>query len=123
MIGGLAQSAYSKRTIVVLDSVHNKTNTSQLISLGVSSEKIVVWSNNGIEYLYPVGFLAKKFMCSVEEIPKNISGGDNVEMNGISIRKRDLASEAATYLTDSTTYPKEFDIKLFRTIRRVLGMD
>ncbi|WP_152997654.1 ATP-binding protein [Methylobacterium sp. GXS13] len=120
MIGGLARSAYSGRTLVVLDSVHNKSNSEQLAALGVSRENIIIWENNGIEYLYPSEFLAEKFMCSLDEAQRiAISGSDNVEMNGISIRKKDLASEAAAYLTGSTAFPRELCIKLFQ---RIAGM-
>jgi hypothetical protein len=79
-------------------------------------ENIVIWSKNGIEYVYPPTVLDEIFG----------SGGqitvvdDVVSRNGMSYSKADLADKVCARVTEKTPMSQEFEDRfLSLTTRRI----
>lgn len=108
----IQRSPYKDRIIAILDSIHGKDIVQTLKKKGISEDKILTWSKNGLEYFYP------------QEIMREIFGsigilsivGDEVTMSGTTLRKLELAKKVSSKLKPSTKYPEEIETKLFPMI-------
>jgi hypothetical protein len=78
---------------------------------------VVVWSENGIEYLYPREILERKY----GSFAKLDMGGDVIEANGISAKKRELADYVAAQMSGSEALSDELTAKLLTPIRNLLA--
>ncbi len=105
----LQRSPYNRRIVPILDSTHGADIVETLKKKGVSEDRIIKWSKNGIEHFYP------------ETIMQEIFGGigqmsiveDNITMCGTTHRKLDLAKKVASKVDVTTQYPDEIEQKLF----------
>lgn len=105
----LQRSPYHGRIIPILDSVHGTGILDTLKKKGILDEQIVTWSKNGIEHYYP------------NEIMREIFGGlgpmsiigDEVTMNGTTLRKLELVEKVIARIDKNTEYPQEVHSKLF----------
>lgn len=105
--GALDSSPFRGRIFVVLDSVHNRGLRTELVAMGVPHDNVVVWSGNGIEYVYPPSVLASVFMCDAERVQDMTIDGDVVALNGITRKKRELAREVIPQVDRLTRLPDE----------------
>lgn len=108
----LQKSPYRDRIFAVVDSVHGQGLQATLVAMGLPQENIVVWSANGIEYVYPPTVLDSIF-----------GGGgtlsiarDIVSRNGISYTKADLSSRVCSLLGAETLHHTEFNEKFLERI-------
>ena len=83
--------------------------TDTLKKKGVSEDRIITWSKNGIEHFYPEAIMREIFGGYG---PMNIQG-DDVTMCGITKRKMDLVDQIISKVDTNTVYPEEFSRKLF----------
>lgn len=104
LLTDIQKSPYRDRIVVVLDSVHGQGLRDNLVTMGVLPNNIVIWSKNGIEYLYPETALAKIF----GEGGEIVIVGDRVTRNGISYRKTELAERVCKLLDTNTPLEGEF---------------
>jgi len=108
----LQRSPYRDRIFVVLDAVHSASLPSELVSMGLPSENVIVWSKNGIEYFYPEDALNKIYGLGGEiEI-----SGDLVSRNGLTYPKVQLLEKVVPLLTEQTSYPPELVEKLIQPV-------
>lgn len=116
--GGLGMTPYSRRLLVVFDSVHNKDQTHEIAKLGVPSEHIIRWEKNGIEYLYPKAEMEKIFKGPLpsEDFVKD----DVISARGIEYKKADLSTKICAMISDATVFPEEIESKLMKPLREVL---
>ncbi len=105
----LQRSPYNGRIIPILDSVHGKGITDALRKKGISDDRIITWSKNGIEHFYPEAIMREIFGGYG---PMTILG-DEVTMCGITKRKTDLADQVVAKIDSETEYPEEIRRKLF----------
>lgn len=122
MIGDFQKSPYKHRTFIVLDSVHTAGTVEDLVKIGAERPNIVVWQNNGIEYVYPAEEMSKVFACSAEKVSEVKIEGDTVAMNGVTKRKPELSREICSSLTVNTDYPEELLNKLIQPLKVAVGI-
>ena len=113
--GDLATSPYRDRLFVALDKKHS-LKKERIKKQGVPEEHIFVWSNNGIEYLYPQELLAAAFRCAPAELSRINLESDPIEFNGIRQSKNELAHFIADRITTTHCLHSELD-KLVTRIR------
>jgi predicted ATP-dependent endonuclease of OLD family len=119
-IGDIYKSPFHSRTFIVLDSIHSAGTKEELIRMGAKESNIIIWSNNGIEYLYPKSIMSKIFSCSLAEV-KNINiVNDNIAMNGITKRKQELSELIVGQMTADTKLPDELTEKLLSPLSDAL---
>jgi predicted ATPase len=120
-LGDLQTSPLRSRLFVVVDSVHNKTLKADLVAIGLLPENFVVWDKNGIEFLYPEELMCAQFKCTPEQLTSIDISGDNVAINGITKRKRELGAEVASRIDATIKFPQELLEKLIAPIERAIG--
>lgn len=116
--GGIETSPYTNRVFCILDATH-QTHVRQLESLGVHEDHVVVWSQNGIEYVYPDRILSKVF--STDDRSQLQLDGNHVECNGVRKKKTELAETVARQLRFDESWPEELFNKLIKPMRVVLS--
>lgn len=117
LLNDIQRSSYRDRIIAVLDSVHGPGLRQSLVSMGLKEENIVVWSQNGIEHIYP------------EDIVTSIFGaggaitidGDTIARNGTSYTKAELSEKVCARLTVNTQLASEFDEKFLLKVKQHVG--
>lgn len=110
LFSDLQKSPYRDRIFVILDSTHTAGLPEQLITMGLTSNHIVKWPKNGIEYYYPPSIVDKIFGIGSEiQIT-----GDIISRNGISHSKAVLAEKVASLLDTVTPMQTDFT-QLFLT--------
>jgi predicted ATP-dependent endonuclease of OLD family len=110
--GDLGKSPFRERIFIVLDQVHNQNLKSELERMGVMQDNIVIWSYNGIEYVYPAEILSQVFNCGEDQVSQLSMNNGKIEINGISKTKNELADAVVSALTKETTLPDELRTKL-----------
>ena len=116
LLGDIQRSPYHNRIFCILDAEHGRTLRDQLVRAGVSGENIVVWAGNGIEFVYPEDALRELFGAAKGLVIQD----DNVTLNGVSKRKKELAELVSAYLTDATHHRTELQEKLLEPLDRLL---
>ncbi len=105
LLTDIQRSPYRDRIIAVIDSVHGQGLRQTLVSMGMLDENIVVWSGNGIEYVYPSAILDEIYGNGGQfEI-----NGDEVSRNGIVYQKAVLADKVCNRMDPDTPMSKEFE--------------
>ena len=117
--GGLNRSPYADRILCVMDQ-KNSANRTRICRQGLTDDQIIIWEQNGIEYVYPDTALSSVF-GSTDRSAIKIDDND-VALNGIRKSKTALASEVIKHVRPDTTYPCEFNEKLLTPLRRILGI-
>lgn len=112
MLQNINNSPYSNRIFAVLDKVHGDSLKQKLSQMGIKEENIITWSKNGIEYLYPKEILQQKF-GEYEEL--NIQD-DLISVNGVNLKKNDLAEHVVNRYSSDISLPKELNEKLISRI-------
>jgi hypothetical protein len=105
LLTDIQKSPYRDRIFVVLDSIHAKELPEQLVSMGVSKDKVVTWPKNGIEYYYPPTILDEIFGVGGDVAIDD----DRVSRNGLSYTKNELVDKVTTLLQRDTAMHPEFD--------------
>ena len=107
--GELTTSPYRERIFVVLDA-KNSASKGRLQNQGLNINQIRIWSQNGIEYLYPERILTTVFHCSIHELADLNRENDPISLNGIRKTKKELAHLVSDSLTaDDTLHPEMVD--------------
>ncbi len=109
-LGEIATGPYRDRLFVVLDA-RNSAKRARLVRQGVRDDHITTWTNNGVEYLYPVERLAAVFKCTPEELAAVNLEADTIILGEIRRSKRILAQEIAGTLKASD--PKHPELSRF----------
>lgn len=117
LLTDIQRSPYRERIIAVLDSVHGRGLRDALISMGLPEDSIVVWSTNGIEYLYPPAILDVIYGHGGELTVDN----DKVTRNGLTYTKADLAARVVAHLRAETALALEFDERFMALVRTRIG--
>jgi len=112
LLTDIQKSPYRDRILVVLDSVHGTGLKSSLLSMGITSRNIIVWSKNGIEYFYPETILSTIY----GEGGEIVINGDDVARNGITYKKSELADKVCTHIDSSTPIEGEFSDKFLSIV-------
>lgn len=120
-LGDIQLSPLRSRIFVVVDSIHNAALKGDLVALGLLPGNFIAWSNNGIEFLYPRSVLAGIFHCSIDQAAELSIKGDDVVINGISRRKRELGVQVASQLSAGTEHMPEFESKLLSAVSEAIG--
>jgi hypothetical protein len=116
MFNDLRRSPYADRIFVVTDAVHGTGLREHLMRSGVPERNIVVWSENGIEFLYPREILEQRF-GSFKELKIQ---DDLVGANGTWENKSALGEFVLARLTDRSELPTELIEKLIVPLRELL---
>jgi hypothetical protein len=115
VIGDLGTSPYCDRVLIVLDSTHSPTLVSDLTErMGLRSEGILQWKNNGIEYYYPLEILNKIFCDQSLNTADLVVAEDDVSYNGIHKTKADLCEDVLERMTGSDVIDPEVEQLLWR---------
>jgi predicted ATPase len=104
LFADLQKSPYRDRIFVILDSTHTAGLPEQLITMGLTSNHIVKWPKNGIEYYYPPSIVDTIFGIG----PEIQITGDMISRNGISHSKAVLAEKVASLLDTITPMQDDF---------------
>lgn len=114
----LQRSPYRDRIFAILDAVHGADIRSALMAMGLPPSRIIVWSQNGIEHVYPA-----EIMDQIFGVGGQLSiDGDRVTRNLLSYTKAELASKVANLITPETKPHEEFQAKLLDPIDHLLGL-
>jgi predicted ATPase len=109
-MGDLDKSPYKGRLFVVLDSVHDINTPGWLESKGVQKSNIRIWKGNGIEFVYPTSILQEIFVATEEQVTQGLAiDSDLITINGISLKKAELADQVVAKLTADTALPEELE--------------
>lgn len=111
-LGNLTSSPFGSRVFVVNDSIHQKNLKDELIKMGVRESNIIIWDNNGIEYIYPENIMMKIFNCGKDSLNSLIISDDSVSINSICFKKNDLNKEIIKNIDSKTVFPDEVTVKL-----------
>ncbi len=113
----IQKSPYRDRIFPIVDAVHTSGLIQSIEKMGIPSESIVEWAQNGIEYYYPESILDKIFpgSGSLEISDDRVSRGD------VTYTKFQLAEMVAARVTKGLTYPKEFEQKLLQKLGKLSG--
>ena len=114
----LQKSPYRTRIIAILDKTHDSSVEQTLVKAGIPEENIIIWDENGIEYVYPESIL-NSIYGSGNSI---IVNGDIVSKNGIDYKKWELCQKISNKVNSDTEYTQEFQDKFFKTIERIANM-
>ncbi len=112
-IGDLNRSPYYDRIFVILDATHSAKH-SKIANQGIKGENIIVWSKNGVEYLYPPRLLKAIFHCSDDELSKMVCENETVRVGVNVLKKTDVARQVVDGLLPNDTYPDELEQFLAR---------
>lgn len=115
--GDLTKSPLRNRIFVVIDSVHQKGLSAELVAMGVMENNIIIWDENGIEYVYPPSIMSSIYSCALEQIKEINIENDVVSLNGISKKKNELKNEVLSRITIDTEFPFEVESKLIDLIK------
>ena len=118
--GEIQKSPYRDRIFVVLDSIHEPSLLADLEKQGLRRENIVIWSQNGIEYFYPLSTMQDIFSCSQEQVLAMRIDDDLIEINAISLKKDDLCNQVLDLYTSGTEITAEVKDKLLAPIRMAI---
>lgn len=116
ILGNIQISPYLNKILVVLDHVHSPTLNNDLERIGMPSEQIIEWSENGIEYYYPPEIVSNLFKCDPTMTQKIKIVEDKIELNGIRKTKNELCEQVINSMTGSETYSDELEDKLLNKI-------
>jgi predicted ATPase len=116
-LGDLERSPFHSRIFVVLDEVHQPGLVDDLARMGVLVANIVIWSQNGIEHLYPEPLLLASFGGA-----SDISiDGDRVSAGGVTLTKVELGDEICRKIDASTPLPDELRKRLLDKIETAIA--
>ena len=121
VFGDLSKSPIRNRLFVVVDSVHPRGLSSELQSMGVEANNIVIWDHNSIEYIYPIPLVSDIYSCAPERIHELSISGDRIMLNGIIKTKDELAKEIIKRLDSSIALPIELEDKLLIPIKSAIN--
>jgi hypothetical protein len=116
LLTDIQKSPYRDRIFVVLDAVHGRNLPNEISQMGLPKENIVVWSKNGIEYLYPSSVIDKIY----GDGPELRITDDEVMRNGVSYKKGKLVEKVIGLLEASTQMHPEFSDKLLKLIESTI---
>ncbi len=119
-LGDLQRNPLRSRLFVVLDRVHQKGLAAELEALGVLASNIIVWSRNGIEYVYPLSVVAPQFNTNESDAANFALADDKVALNGIALTKRDLCTAVTKALTTATVMPIELETRLLKPLAEAI---
>jgi predicted ATP-dependent endonuclease of OLD family len=118
LFSDLQRSPYRDRIFIMLDSVHSAGLPTQLATMGIPRDNIVIWPKNGIEYYYP-----PKVVDVIYGVGTELTiVGDLVSRNGISYVKSELLEKVLSYLKDDTEMHEEFDSRFLQLISKRLAL-
>ena len=117
----MQKSPLRDRLFVVVDSVHPRGLQAELVQMGLPSDNFVVWSRNGIEYIYPMEIMRLIFSCTENDLAALEIKDDVVELNGISKRKKDLCREVVRGIGPNTPLPQELESGLLSKLTKAIG--
>ena len=120
MTGDLQRSPLRSRLFVVVDSVYAPGLKTELVGMGLLPENFVVWSRNGIEYLYPASTMQEIFSCDIAALDKLEISDDVVSLNGIKWRKKELSRRVLDRLQADSVIPEELEERLFAKLRSAI---
>ncbi|MDO6595596.1 hypothetical protein Q4512_01645 [Oceanihabitans sp. 2_MG-2023] len=114
----LQKSPYRTRIIAVLDKVHDTSVEQTLIKAGIPKENIIIWNENGIEYVYPESIINVIYGSgNTIEIKEDL-----VSKNGIDYKKWELCQNVVSKINSDTKFSQEMKSKFFDTIERIANM-
>jgi predicted ATP-dependent endonuclease of OLD family len=117
LLTDIQRSPYRERIVAVVDSVHGAGFKETLVAMGLPPENIVVWSENGIEYLYPEGILSTIFGAGGHiEI-----SADTVTRNGITYTKAELCDKVCARLASDSPVNSEFEERFLSLVGKRIG--
>lgn len=121
VFGDLSKSPLRNRLFVVVDSVHPRGLSTELQSMGVEANNIVIWDRNGIEYIYPIPLVSDIYSCAPERIHELLISDDRITLHGITKTKDELAKEIIKRLDSSIALPVELEDKLLTPIKSAIN--
>jgi hypothetical protein len=117
LLTDIQRSPYRERIIAVIDAVHGTGLRQALVNMGLPNDNIVIWSQNGIEYLYPAELLDSIYGAGGQ---LSITG-DTVSRNGIIYTKAELSENVCSRLRSETLMSTEFEESLMRLVQKRVG--
>jgi predicted ATPase len=115
LLTDIQRSPYRERIIAIVDSVHSHDLKQTLVSMGMLEDNIVVWSQNGVEFVYPPSILDEIFGVGGQIVVN----GDIVSRNGLNYSKVELANQVCSRITPTTPMSQEFERFLSLVARRM----
>jgi predicted ATP-dependent endonuclease of OLD family len=117
LLTDIQRSPYRERIVAVIDSMHGAGLRQSLIDMGMPDENIVMWSTNGIEYVYPPSLLDEIYGAGGElQI-----AADQVIRNGISYSKADLCERVCMKMSAVVPLHEEFESRFMALVTRRVG--
>jgi hypothetical protein len=116
MLGDIARSPYAHRIFVVVDARHGQGLIDALVTMGLERQNIIVWSNNGIEFVYPRTTIEQRF----GQFAGPVLDDDRVVINKHSVTKQELNEYVVNSLRGDEELPTELMDKLIRPLEELL---
>lgn len=97
-LGDIQISPYKSRTFAISDKIEQAGLSRICTRIGLPERNIIKWSENGIEYLYPLKTMREIFRDGNFRFDLLRISGDFVTYNGISYKKMDLCKNVCGHL-------------------------
>jgi hypothetical protein len=115
--GDLAKSPFRSRLFAVLDSIHQLGLVGELEGMGLYRDNVIVWEQNGIEYVYPEAALRDALGGTTDfEID-----GDRIRAGDIVRTKNELCERVVPKLDADSILPTELETKLLARISSAIA--
>ena len=120
-LGDMQVSPYRNRTIIVYDKIKQSGIVRACDNAGLPPQSRVEWSENGIEFVYPLSLLQSIYrMPALSHADLHIDK-DRVLVGDLSYTKMDLCKKVVDRITIQTTLPVEIEQKLLAPMRQIMG--
>ena len=120
-LGDMQLSPYRNRTLIIYDKVKQAGIIRACDNAGLPPQSRVEWSENGIEFLYPLGLLQIIYRQPALTYADLQFDKDRVSVGDLSYTKMELCRKVIAEITAQTAFPQEIDQKLLAPMRQVMG--
>ena len=120
-LGDMQLSPYRNRTLIVYDRVKQAGIVRACDNAGLPPQSRVEWSENGIEFLYPLATLQGIYRQPVLSYADLRFDKDRVSVGDLSYTKMELCRMVIAQVNVQTVFPQEIEQKLLGPIRQVIG--
>jgi predicted ATPase len=120
-LGDMQLSPYRNRTLIVYDKVKQAGIVRASDNAGLPPQSRIEWSENGIEFLYPLALLQAIYRHPVLSYADLHFDKDRVSVGDLSYTKMELCKMVVAQITVQTAFPQEIEQKLLGPMRQIMG--
>jgi len=120
-LGDMQLSPYRNRTLIIYDKVKQSGIVRASDNAGLPPQSRVEWSENGIEFLYPLTLLQAIYRQPSLSYADLRFDRDRVSVGDLSYTKMELCRMVVSQITVQTVFPQEIEQKLLGPMHQIMG--